>query len=135
VVSRFFTPEEANAALATVRPLVEQLVARHRAFVEARRRHSELAGRVAGNGDRIDPRALVRAAKAQEEAAAAVAGSLAQLGELGVLAKDLDRGLVDFPARRGGEEVLLCWELGEPEVAFWHGLEDGYAGRRPLPLS
>jgi hypothetical protein len=135
VASRFFTPEEANAALETVRPLVEQLVARHRAFAEARQRHAELAGRVAGNGARVDPRELERTAKAQEQAAVAVASSLAELGELGVLVKDVERGLIDFPALRGDEEVLLCWELGEPEVAFWHGLEDGYAGRKPLPLS
>ena len=41
-------------------------------------------------------------------------------------------GLIDFPALRRGETVLLCWQLGEDEVAFWHGLEDGFAGRQPL---
>jgi hypothetical protein len=48
--------------------------------------------------------------------------------------KDLDRGLVDFPALHRGEEVLLCWQVGEGEVAYWHGLEEGFAGRKPLPL-
>jgi hypothetical protein len=57
-----------------------------------------------------------------------------QLEHLGVLVKDLDRGLVDFPALREGEEVLLCWEVGEDEVAFWHGIEEGFAGRKPLPF-
>ena len=51
---------------------------------------------------------------------------------LGVLVKDLDRGLVDFPALRDGEEVLLCWQVGEGEIAYWHGLEEGFAGRKPL---
>jgi hypothetical protein len=53
-----------------------------------------------------------------------------------VQVKDLDRGLVDFPARHpeSGEDVLLCWELGEPEVAYWHDLESGFAGRKPLPF-
>ena len=55
------------------------------------------------------------------------------LQELGLLVKDLDEGLVDFPALRGDEEVLLCWRLGEEEVAFWHTLGDGFAGRKPLP--
>jgi len=41
---------------------------------------------------------------------------------------------VDFPAQRDGEEVLLCWRLGEEEIGFWHGLEEGFSGRRPLPL-
>ena len=59
---------------------------------------------------------------------------MAQIHEVGALVKDLDQGLVDFPARREGEDVLLCWRLGEDEVAFWHGLEEGFSGRRPLPL-
>jgi hypothetical protein len=48
--------------------------------------------------------------------------------------KDIDEGLVDFPALRHGETVLLCWMLGEDHVAHWHTIEDGFAGRRPLPL-
>ena len=48
--------------------------------------------------------------------------------------KDLDEGLVDFPAWRGDEEVLLCWRLGEDEVAFWHGADEGFAGRKSLPI-
>ena len=43
-------------------------------------------------------------------------------------------GLVDFPAVHRGREILLCWELGEEEVAFWHGADEGFAGRKPLPL-
>ena len=57
-----------------------------------------------------------------------------RLERLGVLVKDLDRGLVDFPALRDGEEVLLCWQVGEDEVAFWHGVDEGFAGRKPLPF-
>jgi hypothetical protein len=57
------------------------------------------------------------------------------LQRLGVIVKDADRGLVDFPAlRENGEEVLLCWQVGEDEIAYWHGLEEGFAGRKPLPL-
>ena len=57
-----------------------------------------------------------------------------RLQRLGVLVKDLDRGLVDFPALREGEEVLLCWQVGEDEIAHWHGVDEGFAGRKPLPL-
>ena len=46
--------------------------------------------------------------------------------------KDLDRGLLDFPARREGEEILLCWHVGEDEIRFWHGVDEGFAGRKPL---
>jgi hypothetical protein len=48
--------------------------------------------------------------------------------------KDIDEGLVDFPALQNGETVLLCWKLGEDEIRYWHTLEGGFAGRRPLPL-
>jgi len=62
----------------------------------------------------------------------ALNGRLQHLLQLGVQLKDLDRGLVDFPAWRGGEEILLCWHLGEERVAYWHDLESGIAGRQPL---
>jgi hypothetical protein len=51
---------------------------------------------------------------------------------LEIVVRDLDRGLIDFPALRGGEEVYLCWLLDEPEVAHWHAIEAGFPGRRPL---
>jgi hypothetical protein len=57
---------------------------------------------------------------------------LRQILARGVLVKDVERGLVDFPHFRGEEEVLLCWELSEERVAYWHDLESGYRGRRPL---
>ena len=57
---------------------------------------------------------------------------LSAVEKRGIVIKDVDRGLVDFPALREGEEVFLCWELGEPKIAFWHPLDEGYAGRRPL---
>jgi hypothetical protein len=55
---------------------------------------------------------------------------------VGVQVKDLDRGLIDFPARHPArdETVLLCWQLGEEAVEYWHGLEEGFAGRKPLPF-
>jgi hypothetical protein len=69
-----------------------------------------------------------------EQASRELVGVVDELEALGVLVKDLDRGLVDFPCVHRGRELLLCWELGEDEVAYWHGLEEGFAGRRPLPL-
>jgi hypothetical protein len=75
-----------------------------------------------------------------QESAAVVASELAalveEIDELGLHLKDLDTGLVDFPAEHPetGETVLLCWQLGESEVAHWHGLEEGFAGRKALPF-
>jgi hypothetical protein len=57
---------------------------------------------------------------------------LRRISSLGILIKDVDRGLVDFPHLREGNEVLLCWELEEDDIEFWHDLESGYAGRERL---
>jgi hypothetical protein len=58
-----------------------------------------------------------------------------QIDELGGQLKDLDTGLVDFPTIIDGEEVLLCWKYGEKSIRFYHGLTDGFAGRKPLKKS
>jgi hypothetical protein len=55
-----------------------------------------------------------------------------QLEAMDIVLRDADRGLVDFPSIRDGEEVYLCWQSGEPRVAFWHDPDAGFAGRRPL---
>jgi len=61
-----------------------------------------------------------------------ISDSVEAIQEMGVLVKDLDIGLCDFPYQRNGRVVYLCWKLGEPEIRFWHEVEDGYAGRQPL---
>jgi hypothetical protein len=134
VAARYFTAEEANEALETVRPLAEELVARRRALREAATRRAELARLVAGNGSGVDTGKVAALDEDATREAAEITELVSRIQSLGALVKDLDRGLVDFPARRGDEEVLLCWEVGEDEIAFWHGLEEGFAGRKPLPL-
>jgi hypothetical protein len=134
MAERHFTPEEANALLEQVRPVAESLVAHRRAFTVAAARRARLTQRISGNGGDFDPQEPSELDEQLQREAEAVARAVEELQALGVLVKDLDRGLVDFPALRDGEEVLLCWQVGEGEVAFWHGLEEGFAGRKPLPL-
>jgi hypothetical protein len=129
---RIFTPDDANAALSELRPLVEAMVEGKRALDDAQERRDDIAQRIAGNGGGIPPAELGALEAAVEEAAKTLAGTIGEIQALGVLVKDLDTGLVDFPGQRAGQDILLCWQLGEDEVAFWHGLEDGYAGRQPL---
>jgi hypothetical protein len=131
---RHFTPEEANAALTHVRPLVERMVAHRRAHVEALERQEELEGRIRGNGGGIPPAQLAETAAEVERHARELARAVDDIVELGVEVKDLEEGLVDFPALRNGETVLLCWRLGEDEIRHWHTVQEGFAGRRPLPL-
>ena len=133
---QFFTEEEANEALAVVRPTVERLVRARRKFIHAASRLEDVQGHVAGNGGGLDPERVRELQDEVSEAGAAVATLVGELEALGVQVKDLDEGLVDFPARHPeqGDTVLLCWRLGEEKVAHWHGLEEGFAGRKPLPF-
>jgi hypothetical protein len=131
---RHFTPEEANDALADVRPLVESMVAHRRSHAAALERQEELEGHIRGNGGGIPPAELADTAAEVEREARELARVVDELTTLGVEVKDPDEGLVDFPALRRGETVLLCWKLGEDEIAYWHTLDGGFAGRRPLPL-
>ena len=131
---RHFTPEEANAALAEVGPLVERMVALRREHVAALARQEELDGRIRGNGGGIPPAELADAAAEVDREARALARVIDELAERGVEVKDIDEGLVDFPALRHGETVLLCWKLGEDAIRHWHTVDGGFAGRRALPL-
>jgi len=131
---RHFTPEEANAELEHVRPLVEQLVATRLEHTAALERQEELEGKIRGNGGGIPPAELAQATAEVDAVARRLARLVDEITEHGAQVKDLDSGLVDFPARHHGETVLLCWQLGEDEIAWWHREDDGFAGRRPLPL-
>jgi hypothetical protein len=132
VPMKHFSPDEANAELEHVRPLVEGMVAHRRAHVAALARQEELEGSIRGNGGGIPPAVLAEAASEVEREERSLARAVDAIAERGVEVKDLDEGLVDFPALHGGETVLLCWRLGEDEIRYWHRIEDGFAGRRPL---
>ena len=134
MAQRYFTLSEANELLPEVRPLAESLVEHRRGMRLAAERRASLTARIAGNGGDLDPQEPGELDEEFERESQAVAHAAASLQRLGVLVKDLDAGLVDFPARHNGEDVLLCWQLGEDEIAFWHGVDEGFAGRKPLPL-
>jgi len=134
VPARYFTADEANEILDVVRPLAEEMIERRRALVELQVRDAEFTGTIAGNGGDFDPGELREVYDQMAEEATAVARCVAGIHEVGALVKDLDRGLIDFPAQREGEDVLLCWHVGEAEIEFWHGLDEGFSGRKPLPL-
>jgi hypothetical protein len=108
------------------------MVARKRALDEAQDASDDLGRRIAGNGGGIPPAELAGLREDVQRRALELAAAVEEIRALGVLVKDLDTGLVDFPSVREGEEILLCWRLGEEEVAFYHGYDDGFAGRRPL---
>jgi len=129
---RYFTPEEANAALEQVRPLAERMVTHRQKMLAAQAREEELNARVAGNGGHIDPGEPASATEAVETEAKAIAACIDEIHAVGAQVKDIDTGLLDFPWLRDGEEVLLCWHVGEDEIRYWHGVDDGFGGRTPL---
>jgi hypothetical protein len=132
VARRLFTAAEANAALATIRPLAEEMVRARAALRQVLEEREALAHVAAGNGDGPRPREVASDAEAVQREQVALARCLAEIEAAGVQVKDLDTGLLDFPSERDGEEILLCWRLGEPEVAWWHTVDGGFAGRQPL---
>jgi hypothetical protein len=134
VGSRIFRPEEANEALAEIRPLTERMVAARQELADAQRAQAELVAVIAGNGGGVDSAELAQAAKEVERLAGEIVAAVQQIQDLGAVVKDVDSGLVDFPAVHRGQDVLLCWRLGENEVGHWHDLESGFAGRRELPF-
>ena len=124
MAERHYTVEQANAALAWVTERIERLRAAREGLndEEARAALSEAAPSNGGG----EPGRVV------SDAFLAMRNALVELQAMEVVLRDLDRGLVDFPSIRDGREVFLCWEEGEEEIGFWHDLDSGYGGRRPL---
>ena len=104
----FFTPEQANDALHEVTDAVQRIAAIKKETDSY-------------TGDNEMTNAMEQLEK-----------EIQKLEELGCILKDMSIGLIDFPAVRLGTRVWLCWKLGENTVAFWHGLNEGYAGRKPV---
>lgn len=130
---RYFTPEEVDRLIPVLTELMESLLAAHREATAVRDRLKAEQDRVAMTGGAIiDPRAWRADRERLEALAARVAAGVEEIGRLGGVIKDLELGLVDFPHRRQGRVVNLCWKYGERAVRWWHGLDEGYAARKPL---
>ena len=133
-----WTVDEARGYLPRLRGLIE--IIRRAAVVSVRARSNGHRARAPGEGAAPDS---AGSAGAEDPSTAAdtelpdigPADALGELEARGIVLRDIERGLVDFPSRHpGGREVFLCWQLGDPDLAWWHLPEEGFAGRRPLPL-
>jgi hypothetical protein len=133
VPDRHFTVEEAQRLLdEAIRPLAERMVAirTEAAPLEARWRTIVVA--IGSNGGSLDREEATDLRAALERVQAEVEELLDEIVGHGVQVKDVDTGLLDFPAVIDGEEALLCWRVGEGQIAYWHTLDGGFAGRTPL---
>jgi len=129
-MSRSFTVDEANRMLPLVRRIVSDAVRDYWRWQDTVREFEVAALRSSpDHPDEAAERLQSEATRLAEE----IDGYLGELGELGVLFKGFDTGLVDFPGEVGGRPVLLCWQLGEDDVKFWHEESAGFIGRQPLP--
>jgi hypothetical protein len=119
---RLFTLEEATAMLPELRELLPRLRQARRDLIEASGR---VTAKVAADGGGVAEPAWFRAQQQMKQ-------DLTALAEEGILLRDPEIGLVDFPAIRDGERVYLCWHLDEDGIGFYHGERAGLSGRRPL---
>ncbi|HET8606978.1 MAG TPA: DUF2203 domain-containing protein [Gaiellaceae bacterium] len=127
-----FTLAEATAALVELRPVAERMVELHASLAEAAARRAVVRTRIAGNGGGLGATEIAELDAEIQQLGAAVAACVDRIAEDGVQVKDAGSGLLDFPALREGREILLCWRVGEDEIAFWHGADEGFAGRKPV---
>ena len=130
-MGRHFRLDEATALLPEVGRLIREAVHSKGRYREAETWLHDLAQRIMMSGGVNVDTALVEAWKNQRESGgSALKSAMEKIEEIGVLVKDLDIGLVDFPTLFLGEEVYLCWRMDEADIDFWHGTQEGFSGRK-----
>ena len=122
---QYFTLQEANEALKTVRPLMDEVQTIRGKILASQPEAWPAIEKSAGNGGN---RALSRLVDDFEKLDVIIR----QILDTGAQIKDINTGLLDFSALKDGREVFLCWQYGEGDIAFWHEIDAGYAGRQPI---
>jgi hypothetical protein len=133
MAEKYFNREEAEELLPVIRQILEDARKQKRTLDSITAEISHAASRIMMLGGSLPPFAELKRKKSQcDKVSEQLAQSISEIQQTGCLIKDLDSGLVDFPSLRKGEEVYLCWKLGEARIGYWHRIEEGFAGRRPL---
>ncbi len=122
---QYFTVDEARAVLESIRPLMQEIQDLRAGIIARQPETWPLVESAAGNGGNKQASELVKDFERLDRL-------VHRIQDTGAILKDLNLGLLDFPAWRQGREVYLCWKFGEPQLAFWHEIEAGFAGRQPL---
>lgn len=130
---RYFEPAEVEALIPALTEIVQGVMAAHAEADEVRGRLRAEQQRITMSGGGVlDQEGWRQGRERLEALTRRLQAGLQEIARLGGVPKDLGLGLVDFPHRRGGQVVNLCWKFGEREIRFWHGLDEGFAGRKPL---
>ena len=133
MAEKFFSYEEAEAMLPRVEQMLRAIQDSRQAAMDAEEFISQARTKVMMSGGMIpDHAALARHKSDKDRSLEALEAGLQKFQESGVLLKDLETGLVDFPCLVEDHEVYLCWKIGEPRIGFWHDVEEGFAGRKPV---
>jgi hypothetical protein len=131
--NRTFTLDEAQTLLPVLESLLRSAISGKQLIEEVDGELQDTAHRVFLNGGMLlNVVKLTRRKAEREKAVQRVKDAVAEIDATGVQVKDLDIGLLDFPCRVNGEIILLCWKLGEEGITHWHGVEEGFAGRKPI---
>lgn len=126
MATKYFTVEDANAILLQIKPFLKALSEVYRAIM-ARAGEIEpyVTQKAGGNGGHPEGGSFILHLEQLSE-------GINRIQSVGCIIKDIESGLIDFPALKDGREVYLCWRLGEENIEFWHEIDTGFAGRQPL---
>ena len=130
---RKFTLDEAQSLLPVLESLLRTAITAKKLMEEVEAEQHALAHKIFLNGGTfvdVVPVARRKAQRAKAEQRAKDA--LAEIDSIGVQVKDIDIGLLDFPCEVEGQIILLCWRMGEKSITHWHGMQEGFAGRKPI---
>ena len=131
--SKYFSRHEAEQLLPLIEGFLKQAQEHKQAVDAAQTELTNAASRIMVLGGSYPSYSdLVRKKAERDHASASIVETITKIQETGCLVKDIDAGLIDFPSLIEGQEAFLCWKQGERRIEFWHGLEDGFAGRRRL---
>ena len=129
---RLFTVEEATELLSEVEPALRRMRAAADELREVIRRRAELTPAMRANGSGME---ALRLEAAQERLRQTLQETVDRIAALGVVVKDIEEGIVDFPSWQEGRVVFLCYRQGEDALRFWHELDEGFAGRQPIDFT
>jgi hypothetical protein len=133
MASRTFTLAEAQSLLPVLESLLRNSIADKKLMEEFDAEQQALSHRIFINGGtHVDIVPLLQRKRDRTKAEQRLRDSFSEIDAIGVQVKDLDIGLLDFPCEVEGQTVLLCWKLGEKSITHWHGVEEGFAGRKPI---
>src|SRR5437660_6055200 len=133
MADRTFTLDEAQSLLPVLESLLRTAINAKKVVDEADAEQQALQHRVFLNGGMfLDIVPLARRKAERAKAEQRIKDALAEIDSIGVQVKDLNIGLLDFPCEVEVQIILLCWKLGEKAITHWHGLQEGFAGRKPI---